>query len=62
MKRRSRRAWMKLYRLYVAKPLLVFYLVMFTAWIIAGVVGTIVGVLGKLGPGGDQPEFLYHGE
>jgi len=53
---------MKLYRLYVAKPLLVFYLVMFTAWIIAGVVGTIVGVLGKLGPGGDQPEFLYHGE
>jgi hypothetical protein len=49
---------MKLYRLYLAKPLLVFYLVMFTAWILAGVVGTIVGMLGKLGPGG-PPVFLF---
>src|SRR5258707_801148 len=41
---------MKLYRLYVAKPLLVFYLLILAAWVSVGVVGIVVGALGKLGP------------
>ncbi len=41
---------MKVYKLYLAKPLLTFYLLMLSAWVIAGVVGIVVGVFGKLGP------------
>ena len=43
---------MKLYKLYLAKPLLVFYLVMLAAWVFAGLVGIIVGAAGKFGPNG----------
>jgi hypothetical protein len=39
---------MKLYKLYLAKPLLVFYLLMLAAWVFAGTIGIIVGALGKL--------------
>ena len=40
---------MKLYKLYFAKPLLVFYLVILVAWVSVGVVGIVVGAIGKLG-------------
>jgi hypothetical protein len=43
---------MKVYKLYLAKPLLVFYLLMFSAWILAGVVGIVVGALGQFGSDG----------
>lgn len=49
---------MKLYKLYVAKPLLVFYLVMFAAWIFAGVIAIIVGAVGKLGRNG-PPVWIF---
>jgi hypothetical protein len=41
----------KLYKLYLAKPLLVFYLLMLAAWVLAGVIGIIVGAI-KLGSDG----------
>jgi len=43
---------MKLYRLYLAKPLLVFYLLMLAVWVFAGVFGSIFGALGGFGPDG----------
>jgi hypothetical protein len=43
---------MKLYKLYLAKPLLVFYLLILAAWVFAGVIGIVVGALGKLGSDG----------
>jgi hypothetical protein len=49
---------MKLYKLYVAKPLLVFYLVMFAAWIFAGVIAIIVGAVGKLDRNG-PPVWIF---
>jgi hypothetical protein len=43
---------MKVYKLYIAKPLLVFYLLMFGAWVLAGIVGILVAALGKFGSDG----------
>jgi hypothetical protein len=43
---------MKLYKLYLAKPLLVFYLLMLAAWVLAGVIGTVYAVLGGFGSNG----------
>lgn len=43
---------MKLYRLYLAKPLLVFYLLILAVWIFAGVVGIIVASVGGFGSDG----------
>jgi hypothetical protein len=49
---------MKLYKLYLAKPLLAFYLVMLAAWVFAGAVGIIVGAIGKFGPDG-PPAWIF---
>jgi len=49
---------MKLYKLYVAKPLLVFYLLMLAAWVFAGVIGIVIGALGKLGSDG-PPVWVF---
>jgi hypothetical protein len=49
---------MKVYKLYVAKPLLIFYLLMLSAFVIVGVVGIIVGALGKLGSDG-PPVWIF---
>jgi hypothetical protein len=49
---------MKIYRLYIAKPLLVFYLLMFAAWVFIGVVGVVVGAVGKLGSDG-PPAWVF---
>ncbi len=43
---------MKLYKLYFAKPLLIFYLLVFAAWVLAGVIGTIYGAVGGFGSDG----------
>jgi hypothetical protein len=43
---------MKLYKLYLAKPLLVFYLFMLAAWVFAGLIGIILGVMAKFGSDG----------
>lgn len=43
---------MKLYKLYLAKPLLVFYLLILAAWVFAGVIGIILGAMGKFGSDG----------
>src|SRR6266436_691399 len=43
---------MKLYKLYLAKPLLVFYLLMFAALFLAGAIGTIYGAVGGFGSNG----------
>jgi hypothetical protein len=49
---------MKLYRLYLAKPLLVFYVVVLATWVGAGVVGIVVGAFGKFGPDG-PPAWIF---
>jgi len=49
---------MKLYKLYLAKPLLVFYLVLLAVLVFAGAIGIIVGVIGKFGPGG-PPAWIF---
>jgi membrane protein implicated in regulation of membrane protease activity len=43
---------MKLYKLYLAKPLLIFYLLILTAWMFAGIIGIVVGAAGKFAPEG----------
>ena|SRR2546423_5572266 len=43
---------MRLYRLYIAKPILVFHLLMLAALVFAGIIGSITGAAGKLGPDG----------
>jgi len=43
---------MKTYNLYLAKPLLIFYLLMFGAWVLAGIGGIIASALGVFGPDG----------
>ncbi len=43
---------MKLYKLYLAKPLLIFYLLMLAVWVSVGVVGTIYGAVGGFGSDG----------
>ena len=49
---------MRIYKLYLAKPLLVFYLVVLSTWVVAGVVGIVVGALGKFGPCG-PPTWMF---
>jgi hypothetical protein len=49
---------MKVYKLYLAKPLLGFYLLMLAAWVLAGVVGIVVGALGKFGSNG-PPAWIF---
>lgn len=49
---------MRIYKLYLAKPLLVFYLVVLSACVIAGVVGIVIGALGKFGPSG-PPTWMF---
>jgi len=39
----------EIYKLYVAKLLLAFYLLILGIWVVAGLVGIIVGAVGKLG-------------
>ena len=43
---------MKLYKLYLAKPLLVFYLLILAAWVFAAVIGIILRAMGKFGSDG----------
>lgn len=43
---------MKVYKLYIAKPLLVFYLVWLAAFVSVGVVGIVVTASGRLDPNG----------
>src|SRR5713226_8985931 len=49
---------MKTYKLYIAKPLLIFYLVMFGAMGLAGIIGIAVTALGKLGQNG-PPVLIF---
>ena len=49
---------MRLYRLYLAKPLLIFYLLILAAWVFAGIIGIIVGAAGKLGSDG-PPVWIF---
>jgi hypothetical protein len=49
---------MKVYRLYLAKPLLVFYLLMLAASVVAGFTGIIVGVVGRPNLDG-PPEWIF---
>lgn len=49
---------MRIYKLYIAKPLLVFYLVMLSALVLAGVVGIVVTAFGKLDPNG-PPVWVF---
>jgi hypothetical protein len=49
---------MKVYKLYIAKPLLIFYLIMFGFWTIAPVIGIIVDATGKMGSDG-PPIWIF---
>jgi hypothetical protein len=49
---------MKLYRLYLAKPLLIFYLLILTVWVFARFIGVFVGAAGKFGPEG-PPAWIF---
>jgi hypothetical protein len=49
---------MKLYKLYFAKPLLVFYLLMLGVWALVGVAGILFGAFGKLGSEG-PPVWVF---
>jgi hypothetical protein len=49
---------MKLYKLYLAKPLLVFYLFMLAAWVFAGLIGIILEVMAKFGSDG-SPVWVF---
>jgi hypothetical protein len=49
---------MKLYKLYLANSLLVFALLIPAAWILAGVIGIIVGTVGKFDPDG-PPTWIF---
>jgi hypothetical protein len=54
----SRGSQMKVYKLYLAKPLLLFCLFMLGVWIFGSLVGIIVAVLGKFGPDG-PPAWVF---
>jgi len=43
---------MRVYKLYLAKPLLIFYLLVLVAWVLAGVIGTIYGAVWGFGSNG----------
>jgi len=49
---------MKLYKLYLGKPLLIFYLVMLAVFVSVGVVGIVVGAIGKLSSEG-PPVWVF---
>ena len=49
---------MKTYRLYLAKPLLIFYLCFFAAWMLASLAGLVTSVFGLFGPDG-PPFWLF---
>jgi len=49
---------MKTYKLYLAKPLLILYLFMFSVWVLAGVVGIIAAASGMLGSDG-PPGWVF---
>jgi len=49
---------MKLYKLYLAKSLLIFYLVMLAVFVSVGVVGIVVGAIGKLSSEG-PPVWVF---
>jgi uncharacterized membrane protein len=49
---------MKSYKLYIARPLLIFYLFMFGIVELIGIVGLIVAATGKLGPDG-PPVWVF---
>ncbi len=49
---------MKLYKLYLGKPLLVFYLAMLAVFVSIGVVGIVVGAIGKLSSEG-PPVWVF---
>ena len=49
---------MRLYKLYLAKPLLIFYVMMLVAWVFAGIAGTILSAAGKLGSDG-PPTWIF---
>lgn len=49
---------MRLYRLYIAKPLLIFYLFIFAAFILGSIVGIIIGILRRFAPDG-PPVWIF---
>lgn len=49
---------MKVYKLYLAKPLLIFYLAILTLWVFAGVAGSIYAAAGGFGSDG-PPAILF---
>ncbi len=49
---------MKLYKLYLGKPLLIFYLVVLAVLVSVGIVGIVVGAIGKLGSEG-PPVWIF---
>jgi hypothetical protein len=49
---------MKLYKLYLGKPILIFYLVMLAVFVSVGVVGIVVGAIGKLSSEG-PPVWVF---
>jgi hypothetical protein len=49
---------MKLYKLYLAKSLLVFCFLIPAMWVLAGVIGIIVGAVGKFGSDG-PPTWIF---
>ncbi len=57
-KERQRKTQMKLYKLYLGKPLLVFYLAMLAVFVSIGVVGIVVGAIGKLSSEG-PPVWVF---
>jgi len=49
---------MKLYKLYLGKPLLIFYLVVLAVLVSVGIVGIVVGAIGKVGSEG-PPVWVF---
>jgi lipopolysaccharide export LptBFGC system permease protein LptF len=49
---------MKVYKLYIAKPLLIFYLAGLATFVSVGVIGIIVATLGKFGTEG-PPAWVF---
>ena len=58
MRRGIGKSKMRLYKLYLAKPLLIFFLLMVAAWVFAPVIGIVVGLAGKFGSDG-PPAWIF---
>ena len=58
LERSSRRVEMKIYKLYIAKPLLFLYLFMFGVVELVGIVGLIAAAIGKMSPSG-PPVWVF---